>query len=291
MAVAPPTASLSLRTTPAGAQVTINGQARGATPVALSLAPGSYQVRLTAPSGQERSFGVTLNAGETVVQQVEWAATPAPAAVTTGALRVQTEPSGQAVFVDDARRGVSPLTVNDLSPGEHRLLVASDAGTVRRTVTITAGETMNVVVAPHAPAVSAGWVRVVSPVLLQLRANGDLIGNTDSARVMLPAGEHEIVMSNDGLGFSRTQRVSVTAGRTSEVRVTLPNGTLSINAIPWAEVWLDGERLGETPLANISKPIGTYRVTLRHPQLGERQESVTVTGKATARLGVDMRER
>jgi hypothetical protein len=34
-----------------------------------------------------------------------------------------------------------------------------------------------------------------------------------------------------------------------------------------------------------------YRVTLRHPQLGEKQTTVTVTSKETARLGVDMRQR
>lgn len=290
-AVAPPTASLSLRTTPDGAQVSVNGQPYGATPVALSLAPGTYQVRLTALNGQERSFDVSLKAGETVVQQVEWAAAPAPVAATTGALRVQTEPPGQVVFVDDTRRGIAPLTIADLAAGEHRLVVSSDAGTVRRPVTITAGETLNVVVAPHTPAVSAGFLRVTSPVLLQLRANGDLIGNTESARVMLPAGEHEIVMTNDALGFSRTQRVTVAAGRTADVRVTMPNGALSINAVPWAEVYLNGERLGETPLANISRPIGVYRVTLRHPQFGEKQTSVTVTTKETARLGIDMRQR
>jgi hypothetical protein len=40
----------------------------------------------------------------------------------------------------------------------------------------------------------------------------------------------------------------------------------------------------------VSRPIGTYRVTLRHPQFGERQASVTVTSQETARLGVDMRQ-
>ena len=290
-AVAAPSASLSLRTTPEGAQVAVNGQPSGATPVALTLSPGTYQVKLTSPAGQERTFDVTLKAGETVVQQVEWAAAPTPAPVTTGGLRVLTEPPGQAVFVDDTRRGNSPLTIPDLTAGEHRLVVSSDSGTVRRPITITAGETLSVVVAPNAPAVSAGWLRVTSPVLLQLRAGGDLIGNTESARVMLPAGDHEILMTNDALGFSRTQRVNIAAGRTAEVRVTLPNGTLSINAVPWAEVWLNGERLGETPLANVSRPIGTYRVSLRHPQFGERQATVTVTTKETARLGVDMRQR
>jgi hypothetical protein len=96
-------------------------------------------------------------------------------------------------------------------------------------------------------------------------------------------------MVNDALGFRRTQQVRISAGRTTDVRVAVPNGLLSINAVPWAEVWLNDERLGQTPLANISRPIGTYRVTLRHPQLGERQAAITVSARETARLGVDMR--
>jgi hypothetical protein len=287
---APPTGSLSLQTTPVGAEVTIDGEVKGITPLALTLAPGTYQVKMTSPAGQERAMSVTLKAGDSVVQQIEWAAAPAAAAATTGALVVQTDPSGQAVFIDEVRRGLSPLTISDLPAGEHRLLVSSERGNLRRAISIKAGETLSVVMAPQAAAVSAGWLKVSSPVPLQLRSDGDLIGNTDSARVMLAAGEHQIEMSNDALGFTRTQRVSVAPGRTAEVRVTLPNGLLSINAVPWAEVWLNGERLGETPLANLSRPVGNYRVTLRHPQLGERQTTVTVSLKETARVGVDMRQ-
>ena len=287
--VTPLPATLSLVTTPDTAQVFVNDVASGSTPLSLSVPGGDYRVRLASPSGQERTFDVTLKPGESLVQRIEWAVPP-PAAPTSGALQVQTEPAGLAVFIDDVRRGVSPLTVSDLAPGEHRLMVSGDSGTVRRPVTITAGETLSVVVAPQAPAVSAGWMRVVSPVLLQLRANGDLVGNTESDRVMLPSGEHQIEMSNDALGFSTERRVMVSAGRTTEVRVPIPNGTISVNAIPWAQVWIDGEALGETPLANISRPIGTHRVTFRHPEFGERQATVTVSLKAPARLGMDMRQ-
>lgn len=290
-AVTPDPAVLTLNTTPLGADVTINGEPKGATPLSLTLAAGTYQVRVTTPAGQERTLDVTLSPGQSVVQQIEWAsAPPVVAAPTTGSLHVQTDPPGQAVFVDDVRRGTSPLTIGNLTAGDHRLTVSSDSGSYRRAISIKSGETLSIVVAPHAPAVSAGWLRVSSPVLVQLRAGGDLIGNSDSDRVMLPAGDHDIEVSNEALGFSRTQRVRVTAGRTAEISVAVPNGQLSINAVPWAEVWVNGERLGETPLANISRPIGNYRVTFRHPQFGEKQATVTVTARATARLGVDMRQ-
>jgi hypothetical protein len=286
---APSPATLTLNTTPTGASVSINGESRGVTPLSLTLAAGNYSVTLTSPDGHERSMDVALGAGQSLVQQVEWAAVPVAAAPKIGALKVQTDPAGGVVFVDDVRRGVAPISVSDLSEGTHRLLVTTETGSYRREVVITAGETLSVVVAPQAPAVSAGFLRVVSPVLLQLRANNDLVGNSESDRVMLPAGEHELEMVNDALGFRRTQQVRISAGRTTDVRVAVPNGLLSINAVPWAEVWLNDERLGQTPLANISRPIGTYRVTLRHPQLGERQAAITVSARETARLGVDMR--
>ena len=47
--------------------------------------------------------------------------------------------------------------------------------------------------------------------------------------------------------------------------------------------------MGETPLGNLSRPIGFYEVLLRHPDYGERKARLRVTGEATARLNVDMR--
>src|SRR5688500_20134387 len=106
---------------------------------------------------------------------------------------------------------------------------------------------------------------------------------------MRPAGDHEIEMINEALGFRAMRRVSVSADRATAVPVELPNGTVSINALPWAEVWLGGERIGETPIANLSRPIGSYEVLLRHPQFGEQKARLTVSARQTARRGVDMR--
>jgi serine/threonine-protein kinase len=62
-----------------------------------------------------------------------------------------------------------------------------------------------------------------------------------------------------------------------------PDGRVSINALPWAEVWIDGSPIGETPLANLSLPVGQHEIVFRHPQLGERREMLIV------KAGVDTR--
>jgi serine/threonine-protein kinase len=66
---------------------------------------------------------------------------------------------------------------------------------------------------------------------------------------------------------------------------------MAINAIPWAEVLVDGARVGETPIGNITVPIGLHEVLFRHPELGERRLSVTVTTREPLKVGVDLRSK
>ena len=57
-----------------------------------------------------------------------------------------------------------------------------------------------------------------------------------------------------------------------------PRGTANINAAPWAEVWIDGEKAGETPMANISIRLGIRELVFKNPQFGERKVTTTVKG-------------
>jgi serine/threonine-protein kinase len=61
--------------------------------------------------------------------------------------------------------------------------------------------------------------------------------------------------------------------------------------VPWAQVFVDGSPLGETPIANAKVPIGQHEILFRHPQLGERRSSVTVTARETAKVGIDLRSK
>ena len=67
--------------------------------------------------------------------------------------------------------------------------------------------------------------------------------------------------------------------------------TVNVNAVPWAEVWMDGQRLGETPLGNVQVPIGTRELIFRHPEFGERRATVFVTLKEPARISMYLRKK
>ena len=82
--------------------------------------------------------------------------------------------------------------------------------------------------------------------------------------------------------------MQIAAGKVSNTTVPIPNGTVSINALPWADVTVDGRAIGTTPLANISLPIGTHEVVFQHPQLGEKRQSVQVKANTPSRIGIDL---
>jgi hypothetical protein len=283
-------AALVIESTPAGADVIVAGRAAGKTPVALELAAGQYDVQLAGPGGVSRDLRVSLAAGASVVRHVEFAAAPI-AAPPTGALHIQTTPTRLPVSVDGVDRGLSPLTLERITPGHHDVIVRSAQGPVRQTVTVLAGQTVSLVMSPpvEPAAVLPGWLTVKAPVTLQLREAGRLIGTTETDRLMLPAGDHEIEVVNDTLEYRTVRTVRVVPGKTTTETVELPMGSLSINALPWAEVWVDGERIGETPLANVPRRIGSHDLLFRHPQFGERRQTVMVTMRQPARVGMDMR--
>ena len=51
---------------------------------------------------------------------------------------------------------------------------------------------------------------------------------------------------------------------------------------------LKGVSLGTTPLGDLAVPIGTHELVFRHPQLGERRQTVTVKAQTVARIGIDL---
>ena len=140
------------------------------------------------------------------------------------------------------------------------------------------------------PAVREGRISVTAPLPMQIIEKGYVLGASPGNPIALPAGRHDIELFNDSVGYRETRTVDVPAGRTVPIVVSLPKGAVSFNAIPWAEVWADGQKIGETPLANVEMSAGPHEVTFRHPQLGERRLTVVVPVNGPQRVSMDMRQ-
>jgi hypothetical protein len=284
--VVPAMGALVVQSNPTGVEVVVDGVAHGRTPARVALAPGAHILELRG-RGVPRVIPLNVTAGAEVSQYLEFAESPV-----TGQLAIQSEPAGAKVLVDGTERGIAPVTISDLAPGEHRVELQSDGVTVRHTVTVQAGGTASLV-APIGGASAAGpvsgWVSVKAPFTMEIREQGRLIGTTDADRLMIAAGRHELDLVNESLGYRATRVVQVAPGKVASMTLDLPQGVVSLNAAPWAEVWIDGRRVGETPIGNISVSIGSHEVVFKHPQFGEKRQAISVTLGAPVRVSVDMK--
>jgi hypothetical protein len=104
--------------------------------------------------------------------------------------------------------------------------------------------------------------------------------------MMLPPGRHALTISNRELGYSEVHKVDIEPGEERALTVQ-PRGEINLNAQPWAEVFIDGQRAGETPIANLQVPLGTRVIVFKHPELGERRITAVVNALAPSTVSVD----
>jgi hypothetical protein len=135
---------LLVRSTPSGASVMVDGVARGETPVAIrDLDLGSREISVTRPGYQSEERRIVLTKARpsrTVDVRLSVAPTAPEArsgksgplrpstpgtfgkpAATVGTLAIESQPPGAAVLVNGKPSGTTPLTINDLAPGEYRV--------------------------------------------------------------------------------------------------------------------------------------------------------------------------
>jgi len=283
---APRDGNLTIDSRPVPSEVLIDGVRRGTTPLKLSLSPGAHTVTVRTGNDQ-RVVPLTIAAGADVTQYFEMKA-PQPAA-RVGQVSVETDPPGARVMIDGQRRGISPLTVSDLTAEEHKITVTGATGSAERTVTVTPGGAASVMFSlTKVSGPVGGWLSISSPFEVDVVENDDVIGTSASSQIMLAAGRHSITLTNNSIGYQETRKIDVTAGKKSSVRVDPPKTSISVNARPWAEVEVDGASVGQTPIANLLVGIGPHEMVFKHPQLGERKQIVVVTAKGPNRTAVDL---
>jgi pyruvate/2-oxoglutarate dehydrogenase complex dihydrolipoamide acyltransferase (E2) component len=135
----------------------------------------------------------------------------------------------------------------------------------------------------------AGAIDVVSAISLNLSEGGRALG-TSGTPIALPPGRHSIELVREDLGYRAVEVVDVRPGQTTKIQPALPTGAANLNAIPWAEVWIDGQKVGETPLGQVPLTIGSHEVQFRHPDFETQTRTVVVAVGAAARVSVEFKK-
>jgi len=228
---------------------------------------------------------------------------PPPASVAEIAL-LSTDP-GLPVMVDGRAAGVTPLQLT-IRPDTRSISLSNPQPASPRQESIvgsTGQENTRLAngngllgsdprarsVAPvAAPPPRTGVIRVSSPIALELFDGDTRLGSSASGTVTASAGRRQIDFVNTTLGFRSRQTIDVKAGQTVSATVSPPNGRLNINAVPWAEVLVDGKSVGETPIGNLSVSLGDHEILFRHPQLGEVRRTAVVRADGPTRVSANL---
>ena len=217
----------------------------------------------------------------------------------SAAITIESGQPGSDVIVDGRSIGVTPLTLTVDSATKSVRVAPPAAGALagrprngergRETSPAASSPAAAAHAVPTVPPVRAGGLRLSAPIDLEVMENGRRLGS-NAAPILMTAGSHQLELVNAALGYRTRETVVVKNGQTTALTVSLPNGRLSVNALPWAEVWIDDKPVGETPLGNLSLPIGEHQVVFRHPQLGERRQMAVVRADGVSRVSVNLQQ-
>ena len=310
-------ATLNITSTPSGAAVSIDRKPVGKTPVDRQIDTGRFLKKevtvLIEHEGYEpKTKELTLKGGETV--RLDIALQKLPPTSVSAILDITSTPSGATVYLDHREVGTTPLSrysVDTGTTGEKEIRIGielagyeSDA----QQVTLTGGETLpwrvQLKKLPERIPTLATLKVTSTPVGATVSVDGSRIGNTplDGHEVDTgPNGQKVVTLRVDLEGYEREVRqVTLRGGEPASVTVRLKKravrietkAVLDITSTPsGAAVYLDGQRIGTTPLRR--HPVetgarGEKRVTVRieHPGYKTRNTPLTLNGGQSKPLDV-----
>ncbi|MFH0900094.1 MAG: PEGA domain-containing protein [Pseudomonadota bacterium] len=291
-----PKGSLLVEADVADAEVFVDGKRQPDTTPALvdGLDDGIHVVEVRKPptvpwkqtvyvkGGQRAKVVATL---ATTIQQV-----------TGGNIKVVCDVEGAEVWLDGELKGKTPVTLESVASGSHRLAVkvqgytpfedqvSVDAGSA----TIVKASLTKIAAAPPPP--STGLLKIVSPVPeAKVFIDGASAGTVPVEREV-PAGEHFVTVQQTGYAVFE-EKVQVAAGQVASVTAALRAiGSLRfLSSVDSAEVVLDGEVIGRTPLFKEDIDVGEHVVTVRKDGYFDFEETVRVEGGKAEILNANMR--
>jgi hypothetical protein len=246
-------------------EILVDGTSIGTAPLTADLATGRHVIQFRRRRAV-RTVEIDVAGGRSTTARVDWEAPE------TGRLIARSEPAGARVLVDGTDRGVTPLTLEDVPVGQHTVVLQSDQGSVRRTVTVSVDR-----VAAVNESIFAGFVRVFAPFELQITEGARSLRLDEQNQLMLAAGVHDLRFENSAFGYSDVKRVEIQPGQTASLSLVPMPSTLTVIASVPATVIVDGEPIGETPLTNHPIALGTRDIIVRNAAGDERRFTRTVT--------------
>jgi formylglycine-generating enzyme required for sulfatase activity len=247
------------------------------------LRPGDYQVDASAPGYRPLSAAFSVDDGEDQSVVLTLDALP-------GRLSIDSTPSGATVLVDDVAVGQTPLIDLSLDKGIHALSLQEPRHlTTTQDIAITGRNVQQQLHIDLAPA----WADISlssTPTGATVQLDGAPVGQTPLTLKVLQ-GERTITLLLPAYAQWQ-QSLTVEAGKDADlgtIELLPAEGILALSSEPTgANVTLDGEFQGQTPLSLQLTPGSPHRLAVFKPGYKRFNETVELSAGATDQRAVTL---
>jgi len=226
---------------------------------------------------------------------------------TTPLTRHRLSAGRHVVRVESREAGISKIYKVKVLPGKDTTIAKdlepADTELARHEIADEPRDTRGkAAVAPPSGVGSPGRLSVATKPWTTVYIDGKKIRNTPLANHPLEPGVYTVTLKNAEQGINKTYKVQVKAGATTTLVKNLEGdpeakvppravadsyGFLSIRTKPSADVYLDGEKIGETPIVKRKIEVGIHTVTVDNPTYSiKKTYRVKIMPGITTDLGI-----
>jgi PEGA domain len=276
----------------AGAEVFIDGADRGTAPNSFEVAAGRHQIEVRKPGYKSTSDWLDLAEGERRTRDITLALAEAP----SGTLLVTSDAGGD-VYLDGARKDVTPAIIPGVAAGDHVIEVRKEGiPPWRQTVTVVAGQQVKVAATFGAAASGNGSLRIISNEPdVTVFVDGEDKGRAPVSINDIKPGEHIVGARKKGFKQQeQTVRVATNENAIVSFRMEVappdrPHAGLKVQStIPNAEVFLDGSSLGRAPVDRNDLDPGKHYVSVHRDGFTDFKREVVLVENQAVTLVADL---
>ena len=254
---------LILTSEPSDAEVIFDRTPKGNTPLTLNrVLSGKYTLELRKEFYLNWSGAVEIRDGQTTERQITLP-------TNFGTLKVDYEPQGAIVYLNDKRVGKTPLTLK-LDPNTYSLRISAGdkyQEIPSKSVIIANGQTQEL--GGELQRLKGSVTILSTPGEADIYLNGEKVGVTPKKLVDLDADDYTLTLKKGGYG-DITQTLKIREGMLPPIDVTLSQkGSVKVFSSPiGAEIYLDGRKIGVTPKTLSELEPGNYTLTIKKKGYG-----------------------
>jgi len=141
------------------------------------------------------------------------------------------------------------------------------------------------------PTTRYGWLRISAIPWANIYIDNKYIDKTPIGKVIKVSGGNHIVIFKHPTRGEVIKKINITKDETLKVYAKLEYGFLRIIVIPWGYVYIDGEKVAETPIA---KPIptkpGKHNLLIVNPGYREWREEINISRGETLEKHITLRK-